>query len=370
MDFYMSERVLDLAVKIQQIPAPTFSESSRAAFIRERFQNERCLRVETDEMGNVFARLPGKGIGPPVIVSAHIDTVFPASTDLKISYRPGRIAGPGIGDNALGVAGLFGILWGLLEQEQRLRGDLWLVANVGEEGLGDLRGMRAVVNRFKNQSPTFIVLEGMALGQVYHKGLGVHRYRITCQTSGGHSWVDHGKPSAVHELAALVNRLLQLPLPQDPRTTLNIGLISGGFSVNTIAAQAQLELDLRSEDRQCLTGLSAQVKTLVREANRPGVRLSLELTGQRPVGELPSYHPLVTLALQSLRKLGLTPFLNIGSTDANLPLSESLPAVCIGLTTGNGAHTVDEYINTLPLVFGLKHVLGVIEGIDRGPASQ
>ena len=365
MDSKIIEHVLDLAVQIQQIPAPTFAEASRAAFLLGCFQGEERVEVEMDEMGNVFARLPGRGEAPPVILSAHSDTVFPATTELQVTRRSGRITGPGIGDNALGLAGLFGILWALKGQRRGLRGDLWLVANVGEEGLGDLRGMRAVVDRFKTHSPTFIVLEGMALGQVYHRGLGVRRYRITAHTPGGHSWVDHGEPSAVHELAVLVNRLLELPLPGQPRTTLNIGVISGGYSVNTIAAEAYLELDLRSEGTQSLAELTARVKALVHKANRPGVQLTVELIGKRPVGELPGHHPLVKLAVQSLIEAGLQPFLNIGSTDANLPLSEGFPAVCIGLTTGSGAHTLNEYILTRPLTQGLNHVLAMIQGIDR-----
>lgn len=365
MDEKIAERVLDLAVQIQQIPAPTFEEARRAAFIQECFEREGQLETEMDAMGNVFARLPGRGVAPPVVVSAHSDTVFPATTELRVARRSGRISGPGIGDNALGLAGLFGLLWSLKEQRKELRGDLWLVANVGEEGLGDLCGMRVVVERFKALSPTFIVLEGMALGQVYHRGLGVRRYRIIARTPGGHSWVDHGEPSAVHELVVLARRLLELPLPEQPRTTLNIGVISGGYSVNTIAAEAHLELDLRSEGAQSLAGLAAEVKALVRSANRPGVQVVAELIGQRPVGEIPARHPLVSLARQSLEDLGLQPCLNIGSTDANLPLSEGLSAICIGLTMGKGAHTLNEFIHTAPLLKGLKHVLAVIEGIDR-----
>ena len=361
------ERILDLAIQIQQIPAPTFCERERAAYLLACFQQEDRVEAQLDEMGNVFARLPGKAAGPPVIVSAHSDTVFPATTALRVERRSGRITGPGIGDNALGLAGLFGILWALNDQDRVLKGDLWLVANVGEEGLGDLLGMRAVVDRFRDQSPSFLVLEGMALGQVYHRGLGVRRYRITARTPGGHSWVDHGEPSAVHELAVLATRLLEMPLPGQPRTTLNIGVISGGYSVNTIAAEAYLELDLRSEGVHSLAELTARVKALVRRANRPGVELFAELIGQRPVGEIPAHHPLVTLAVQSLRDLGLQPCLNIGSTDANLPLSEGFPAVCIGLTTGRGAHTLNEYILTRPLRNGLEQVLRVIEGLDRSP---
>ena len=357
--------VLDLAVEIQQIPAPTFEEERRAAFLRERFMAENLQDVEMDEIGNVYARLPGRKSLPPVVVSAHTDTVFRETTKLKVERTAERISAAGIGDNSLGVAGLFGLLWLLRDQGILLPGDLWLVANVGEEGLGDLRGMRAVVDRFGNRPLAYIVLEGMALGQIYHRGLGVRRYLVQVQTPGGHSWVNYGSPSAVHELVRLANRLLGLSLPSEPRSSLNVGVIAGGLSVNTIASQARLELDLRSEDYSALLGIVGKVESLVRKANRPGVSANLEVIGDRPVGKIPADHPLVSLAYRSLLEQGVEPCLNIGSTDANIPLSMGLPAICLGLTMGNGAHTDREYIQTRPLSRGLRQVAAVVEGIYR-----
>jgi len=200
----------------------------------------------------------------------------------------------------------------------------------------------------------------MALGQVYHRGLGVRRYRITVNTSGGHSWVDYGQPSAVHELAALSTRITALKLSQAPRSTLNIGIISGGSSVNTIAAEAMLELDLRSEGAETLEKLADQVAGIVQEARRPGVVVEMQVIGERPSGEIPPEHPLVRLAQDCLLKVGIEPHLNIGSTDANLPLSRSLPAVTIGLTSGGGAHSIHEYINLAPLEKGMEQIIELI----------
>ena len=365
MDPQLVNQVLELAIEIQQIPAPTFNESKRGAFIYERFIQENLKDVEIDEIGNVLGRLPGSGSALPIIVSAHLDTVFPSGTDLGYERLAEKVAGPGIGDNAVGLAGLFGLLWELNQRQEILKSDLWLVANVGEEGLGDLRGMREIVNRFAGQIQAYIVLEGMALGQVYHRGLGVRRFRITVNTSGGHSWVDYGKPSAVHELVRIVTRLLAIQIPAGPRTTMNVGVISGGTSVNTIAAEASLELDLRSEDVATLDELVKSVAGIFRESQSPDVRVSVELIGQRPVGEISQNHPLVALAVQGLEVVGIEPRLNIGSTDANIPLSLGYPAICLGLTTGNGAHTGSEYINLPPLDLGLKQLLLVIKGLDR-----
>jgi tripeptide aminopeptidase len=353
-------RVLDRAIAIQQIPAPTFHEAERAGFVRTRFAEEALADVSLDEAGNVYARLVSSGSGKELVVSAHLDTVFPGSFDLHCERGPERILAPGIGDNSLGVACLFGLVWALRERHLSLPGDLWLVANVCEEGLGDLRGIRAVVDRFGALPLAYIVLEGMALGQVYHRGLGVRRYRLTVRTSGGHSWIDYGQPSAVHELTALSTRITALELPRTPRSTLNIGVISGGSSVNTIAAEAMLELDLRSEGAETLEALAAQVDQIARAAEKPGVSVELEIIGQRPSGEIPPDHPLVKLAQDCLRTVGIEPRLNIGSTDANLPLSRGIPAVTIGLTTGSRAHSVQEFINIEPLEKGMEQLIGLV----------
>jgi len=368
---------LDLAVEIQQIPAPTFDEGQRAEFVRQRFQFEGLSEVSIDPVGNVFGCLPGKGSKLPLVVSAHLDTVFPQGTSLQVNRQGERISGPGIGDNSLGVAGLFGLVWELgarrVESEtraSRLPGDVWLVANVGEEGLGDLRGMQAVADRFGGGVQAYLILEGMALGQIYHRGLGVQRYRITFQTMGGHSWVDYGQPSAVHELAGLINRLTAIPLPERPRTSLNVGTITGGTSVNTIAAQAELLLDLRSEEPQSLAALAAEVEALVSGTNRTGVRCEAQVVGRRPAGQIAADHPLVRLAARCLQELGIQPRLNIGSTDANVPLSRGYPAICLGLTSGAGAHTTEEYIFTSPLAKGMAQLVSVVQGVwELKPAN-
>lgn len=377
MEISLVGRVLDMAVAIQQIPAPTFAEQERAAFVGARFTDEGLLDIQVDETGNVYGRLPGVGAKPPLVVSAHIDSVFPRSTELTVARQPQKISGPGIGDNALGVAGLFGLLWSLRSTDNlggkqaphdrgaagpNLPGDLWFVATVGEEGVGDLRGMQAVVERFGDETLAYIVLEGLALGQVYHRGLGVARYRIAARTMGGHSWVDYGRPSAVHELAALINRLVAIPISGQPRTSLNVGVLSGGTSINTIASEAYLELDLRSEAGQPLADLVARVEVLVQAGNRPGVEVSAEAIGRRPLGEISPQHPLVRLSLEALEQLQIQPCLNVGSTDANIPLSLGLPAICLGLTHGGGAHTVNEYIYTAPLSKGLEQLARVVVG--------
>lgn len=352
----MKQKLHQLAEQIQQIPAPTFHEQARAAFVREKFSAEGLADISEDSAGNVFARLKG-GNAAPLIVSAHLDTVFPAESNLALQHSGERSYGPGLGDNSLGVAALFGLLWQLRAAHFTPPGDLWLVANSAEEGLGDLKGMQAVCERFGGNVCAYLVLEGMALGHIYHRAIGVRRYKISCRARGGHSWADYGSPSAIHELARLLTHLTELKLPARPRTTLNVGRIGGGTSINTLAANAWLELDLRSEDPRALEKLAHSVEKLLESASQPGrVLFELEIIGQRPAGEISASHRLIVLAQACLREQGLEPALISGSTDANIPLSRGFPALVLGVTTGGGAHTLNEFIETGPLEQGMEQI--------------
>jgi len=306
----LAERVIELAIQIQQIPAPTFREGKRAEFVRGLFEREGLSDVFVDEVGNVLGRFQVKGLRSqvkPLVVSAHLDTVFPMETDLRVRREGDKVFGPGIGDNSLGVAALFGLLWGVRERRfdfanaplSATRNDIWFVANVGEEGLGDLRGMKAVVERFGAEVTGYLVLEGMALGCVYHRGTGVKRYRVTAKTAGGHSWSDYGKPSAIHEISKLVVELTSLKLPDQPRTTMNVGKISGGTSVNVIAAEASLELDLRTEGQESLAELISKVEKKIQMARQADVTFEAEVIGARPAGEISAEHPLIRNASAS-----------------------------------------------------------------------
>lgn len=359
---FQPANLIDLAIQIQQIPAPTFAEGKRGEFVRGLFMKEKLKDIAADSIGNVYGRLPGKQKkARPLIISAHLDTVFPGSVNLRVEMEAGKIVAPGIGDNSLGVAALFGILWSLRERKIELKHDVWFVANVGEEGLGDLRGMRGVVERFGADVIGYLVLEGLALGHVYHRAIGVRRYRVTAKTAGGHSWADYGQPSAVHELAALVTQLTAIRLPREPRTTMNVGTFGGGTGINVLAAEAKCEIDLRSEDPKTLTKLIYQVEELFKYADREGVKVMAEIIGERPAGEIPANHPLVQLAVTSTREQGADAILTVGSTDANIPLSLGIPAVVMGISTGGGAHTLHEYIDTAPIEKGMDALVRFVE---------
>lgn len=363
-----TEHLLDLSIAIQQIPAPTGDEAQRAAWVAETF-SRLGYAPEIDALHNVYARAVGNQRTPALIVSAHTDTVFPAHTDLTIrrDTKHRRIFGPGLGDNSLGVAALIWLAETLRTQPSPPV-DIWFVANVGEEGNGDLRGMRAAVDRLTAGAPgdigAAIVIEGMGLSRVVHQALASRRYRIQVTAPGGHSWSDFGAASAVHVLAQLAADLTHLRPPKSPRTTFNIGVIGGGTSVNTIAQHAELELDLRSEQPAALEAIVQEVMGAIARYQsvrwqQAGVTVTTTVIGDRPGGAIADDHPLVLAAIDSLHAVKVKPQLamRISSTDANIPLSRGIPAVCIGVTEGGNAHRTDEWITTAPLESGLHHLL-------------
>ena len=359
IDSGLLEHLLHLDELIQQIPSPTFFESQRGAFIFQQFIELGLEQVTQDPAGNILGCLPG-GNQAPLVVSAHLDTVFPLGTDLKLQHSSGQISGPGIGDNSLGLAGLIGLVWLLKENQINLPGDLWLVANTGEEGLGNLRGMRAVVDRFGAAPVAYLVVEGMGLGDIFHRGAAVERYRIHLYTSGGHPWTTSASLSAVHAIARIISCLADLPLPVEPHTTLNVGTVNGGSSINTIAAHAVCELDLRSEQSQTLEGLAAKAVEIIQHVSSPEIKVEIEEIGSRPPGYLPANHHLVQLAEKCVLEQGIKPQLTCSSTDANLPLSRGFPALCLGLTHGSGAHTLMECIQTEPVLAGMAQLYNLV----------
>lgn len=351
------ERWIRRAIEIQAIPAPTFEEDERATYMRQAFETAGLNDVSKDDIGNIYGNVSG-GSSPPVVVSAHLDTVFSRTTNLIHSLHPGRIVGPGIGDNAIALAALLE----LAEDLEDMHGDVWLVANVGEEGLGNLRGMRRIADRFEDRVSAYLVVEGMALGHIYHRGLPVQRFKLTARGKGGHSWIHSGRQSAVHALIRFASHALSQAPSHSPKTTFNIGRIQGGGSINSIADFAFMEVDIRSESELKVDELGRRLEQLAQRYSMEGVVLELQEIGTRPSGALPARHPLVQAAVQTLLAVGESePHLETGSTDANIPLSRGYPAICIGLTRGGDAHTVSEYIELEPLPRGYQALLALIE---------
>jgi acetylornithine deacetylase/succinyl-diaminopimelate desuccinylase-like protein len=369
-EFSDRDAIIETAIAIQQIPAPTFAEYERGQHVERRMRELGLADVATDDVGKVYGRRAGSAGGPGLLIAAHLDTVFPADTDLTVRRDGPRVYGPGIGDNSLGVAALLHLAGAIQRHAIANRGDIWFVANVGEEGLGDLRGMRAAVDRLQGHIAAALALEGSGPDRVVHAGLGVRRYRISAAARGGHSWQDFGAPSAIHALVRLAARLTEINAPRDPRSSFNIGTIEGGTSVNTIAQHAALLLDLRSVEPATLAMLIEQVERLVEAARaaEPGARFEVETVGDRPAGRIAREHPLVRAAAAAYAAAGIGVTFEAASTDANIPLSRGIPAVCIGVGDGENAHRLDEFIIPARVSQGMCALLYLVLTATSGEA--
>ena len=353
---------IEQALAIQQIPAPTFAEGARAAYVANAFRAAGLEDIMTDDVLNVYGRLGGTGhASRTLLVTAHTDTIFHAETDLTVRVSGDTIYGPGLGDNSIGVAALLALAHWLHDQPGRPV-DVWFVATSREEGLGDLGGMKAAFTRLGAQAGAVLNLEGLALGHLYHGGIAVRRLKVTATTGGGHSWLHYGRPSALHALIQLCDDLLRLTPPTLPRTTFNIGLIKGGDAINAIASHATCWLDLRSETSKTLVRFEGRVRDRIVNAAQDGVTFTVEVVGDRPAGQIPITHPLVHVGVQALMAVGLKAHLETGSTDANVPLAAGCPAITLGVTRGGNAHRTDEFVEVAPVSAGLLHLALALAG--------
>lgn len=359
-----TDQLLKEAIGVAEIPAPPFKEEARSSHIARRFREVGLQEVAQDQLGNVTGRRPGPAGSPRVMVIAHMDTVFPEGTDVKVRVEGERAYGPGIRDNSSAVSNVISLPAVLDESGLTLPCDLILASSVGEEGLGDLRGVRQLMADWKEKLDAVVVYDG-ELGSVVHGGVGSKRIRVTYKAPGGHSFGDFGKASAIHALSAACYRFSQIQVPVHPKTTLNVGTFHGGTSVNSIAEQAEAVIDMRSAGAAELEELYAKaLKIFTETAPELGSTCSIEVVGDRPGGFISSDHPLVQHCVTIIRSMGREPRLSVGSTDANIPLSLGLPAVCIGGGNGSGIHTLGEYLTTPSLVPGMQQLVRVLAGLD------
>jgi len=347
-----------LTIRIAETPAPTGAEGMRAALVAGEMAALKLADVHVDSVGNAFGRRPGTQPHAPVtLIAAHTDTVFPADTDLTVRRTADQLTGPGVGDNSLGVAAMLTVARILDAAGVVTTGDVVFVADVGEEGLGNLVGMRRAVETYRDRLGAVIAVEGHNLGRVTHRAVGSRRYRLTVRGPGGHSWGNYGRPNAIHVLARLITDLTALPIPASPKTSLSVGTIEGGVSVNTIPPVASALVDLRSISQAQLDRLAAQVEKTVRAIRIAEVQVTAEVLGDRPAGEIAPDAPVVRICVDALRALGVASTLDASSTDANVPIGLGIPAACIGIAEGGNAHRQEEYIRIPTIPTGIQQLL-------------
>lgn len=360
--------VVKETIAICQIPAPTFQEQARTRYVRERMEAIGLSSVSADDLGDVVGRLKGTGGGPAILLAAHIDTVFPMETDLTVRPDGDILRAPGVGDNSASVAAMLHVARILIENQISLSGDVLFAATVGEEGLGNLRGISRVVQTHGPEIDYVIVLDG-SLGSLVRQGVGSRRLRLVVTTDGGHSWGSFGSPSAIHALGKVIAQIADIRVPTNPKTTFNVGTISGGTTVNTIANRAEAVIDLRSLDVEELRRLEERVRRIAAEVCRhSGVAHEFEVLGDRPVGQIPEEHPLCATVKRVHSQMGITTRSYPSSTDGNVPLSLGIPAVTVGVTLGGNGHRLDEYIHASPLARGVGQLLLLLTAAQQLPA--
>ncbi|WP_327078165.1 M20/M25/M40 family metallo-hydrolase [Edaphobacillus lindanitolerans] len=355
-------------IELTEIEAPTFAEAEKGRAYRAKLEALGLEQVETDAAGNVFGLRRGKGNGPTLVLCAHLDTVFPAGTDVKAKWKDGKVYAPGISDDGRGLASVLAILRALEAAGIETEGDLLIGATVGEEGLGDLNGVKHLFAERQDDIDGFISVEPGSPDRITYLATGSKRYSVTYRGPGGHSFGDYGTPSPIHALGRAIADMASIRTPEKPKTTYNVGIVGGGTSVNTIAERAEMVLDLRSNSEKELARLEREALRIIHQAaeeeNRfrgrtDAITVELKQVGDRPAGSQDPDSPIVRAASEAVRALGLEPTLEAASsTDSNVPIHLGIPAVTLGGGGDfGGCHTLGEWFDPKDAFAGVQKIL-------------
>ncbi|MBH16266.1 MAG: peptidase M20 [Gemmatimonadetes bacterium] len=351
------DETLETLIALTEIPAPPFAETERARIFLELLNSIGIDNSYIDEVGNVIALRKGAAPNPEtLVISGHLDTVFPEGTNVQVQQMGDTLKAPGIGDDTRGLATLLAILRSLNANNIETENNILFVGTVGEEGLGDLRGVKHLFTNSEFVISSFISIDGTGDTRVTHQGLGSHRYSVTFKGPGGHSWGAFGLVNPAHILSRAVHYFeiaADAYTRNGPKTSYNVGMVQGGTSINSIPAEVSMQVDMRSESQDRLIEIDSifqrSIHKAVREGNvnrrtGPALNVDIELIGDRPSGEISSDEILIQRAIASTELLNLTPVLGRSSTDSNIPISLGIPAITIGGGgIGVASHSPDEY---------------------------
>jgi len=369
----------DQQARLTEIPAPSFQEEKRAAAVKELLANE-GLKVRSDKIGNVIGELTGANEKEIVLVTAHLDTVFPAGTEIHVKREGERMVAPGISDNGTGLAALVALVRAMRVAKLQPTRTILFAANVGEEGEGNLRGMRTLIDAYRTKLRAVVVLDGSGTDHVTTKALASRRLEVTVTGPGGHSWSDFGMVNPINALVRGAVRFINTKVPAMPRTSFNLGQIEGGTSVNSIPHEAKLKVDLRSESedeiarmesalRECVAAGVRDENENARDRSKGKVEWTVELIGSRPGGELAGESALLAALRAADAAVGNESRIERSSTDANIPLSQGIDALAIGAGgNGGGAHSLEEWYEPAGRERGLERVLLtvlVVVGVEK-----
>ena len=362
-------------IEITQVAAPAFKEAQRAQVLKRKFEAAGLKDVRIDAAGNVIGVRPGAAAHPHLVLAAHLDTVFPEGTDVSVKRDGAVLKAPGIGDDGRGLAVMLGVLRALQQANVQTPGTITFVADVGEEGLGDLRGTRELFAKtLKGQIDQFISIDGTGHG-ITNVAVGSYRYRVTVKGPGGHSYGAFGLANPIHALGRAIGKISDIQVPTSPKTTFNVGRIGGGTSVNSIASEAWLEMDMRSPDPASLKTVDKAFRDIVAKAvadenarwgKAAVLTVDVKQVGERPAGSTSKTARIVQVALTVNKHLGLPLSLGEGSTDSNIPMSLGIPAITIGGGgSGTGAHSPAEAFDTTDSWKGTERVLLTVLAVLR-----
>ncbi len=355
------DRFVKELIALTEIPAPPFKEERRARAYLGMLQQHGLSEVERDEEGNVMGIRRGTGGGPMLAVLAHLDTVFPEGTDVKVRREGSRLLAPGVGDDTRGLALMLSVIRAMNAAKIETRSDILFVGNVGEDGEGDLRGVKYLLRKgkYKDRIRQFLAIDGGEQGTITRGGVGSKRYRVVFKGPGGHSYSAFGLVNPAYAMAAAMARFSDVQVPASPKTTFNVGVVTGGTSVNSIPSEVSMDVDIRSESCAELAKVDATfvsiVKSAVDDENRARsvregrIEATPKVIGERPCGETSMDAPIVKAAAAVVQAFGLTPSYSISSTDSNIPMSMGIPALTIGRGgPGDRAHSPDEWTDVAP----------------------
>jgi len=349
-------------IRFTLVPAPPFGEAERARVFTEELRRL-DLRPVTDAIGNVVAPYQNSGLNP-VVIAAHLDTVFPASTPLELGRRGSVLCLPGIADNSSGIVALLWVLRAARDTGMRFERPVIAIGTVGEEGEGNLRGIRHIFNAppWEGRTCDFIAVDVGSAHRITNQALGSRRFRIRMKGPGGHSWADFGKPNPIHTICAAIYAFTNNDFVGRPGVSFNFGVLRSGISVNAIPSSATAEVDLRSTASANMDDMEAHLRNAVAvAAGAGGLEWRIESMGERPAGCTPPETPLVRAAEDITQRLGIQPQLDIGSTDANIPMSLGIPAIAVGAGgLSGGVHTTDEWFDPANRTVALQRLLALV----------
>ncbi|HAK44305.1 MAG TPA: peptidase [Spirochaeta sp.] len=367
----LSELILANTVMIGEIPSPTFGEKERVRFLIERFAENHMLNCSTDEKGNALGIIPGERGDKNILIVAHTDSIFDSRIDHTIGVQPQYISGPGVGDNALGVGALVSLPAIIEHLGLRLNSNIILMGSSRSLGRGDIEGLRFFLENSNLPISAGLCVEGVRVGRLSYSSIGMIRCELKCEVPEQYDWTRFGAVGSIITINEVINRILEIPMPKRPRCNIAFGSIEGGKSFNALASKAILRFEIRSESGEMVSNVFKQISNIASEvSSHTGEEISLDVLARRQPGGIDFSHPLASAARQIISQMGMKPRISPSTSELAAFIAKDIPALTIGLTTGDNMNQLDESIEVAPIYGGLAQLAGLIETIDRGYSNE